>query len=217
MPPEEFGAWGQWAGALTSGVAVVVALWVAISDGRRRAREIADQKAAQARTITARVDKMKAETRVGDRVWTNYVDAVVVENHGTLPITNVKVLSVTVWSGYEKWLEHWVLLREEGDLRGQLPFTLGRVIGPGELKWNRLSFEELEEGEKFDLNQASVEISFVDAQGIKWGRTANAEPFRIYHMTQDRWEVMRSTFRFWERWLLPRSVHRVRDRLKESG
>lgn len=79
--PDTFGAWGQWAGAIASSLAVVVALGLALAEGRRRRRELADRQAAQARTITATLEP--AETFFnGDLIELS------VQNHGQLPITS---------------------------------------------------------------------------------------------------------------------------------
>ncbi|MFJ8816262.1 hypothetical protein [Amycolatopsis thermoflava] len=79
--PDTFGAWGQWAGAIASSLAVVVALGLTLAEGRRRRRELADRQAAQARTITATLEP--AETFFnGDLIELS------VQNHGQLPITS---------------------------------------------------------------------------------------------------------------------------------
>lgn len=84
MPPDEFGAW---AGAIGTFAAVVVALWVAISDTRRRDRQAADQLNRQARTVTARAELVPDEAPYGPP--STHHMAIIIENHGILSVTRM--------------------------------------------------------------------------------------------------------------------------------
>jgi hypothetical protein len=188
MSPDEFGAWGQWAGAVFTAVAVAVALWVAISDSKRRDREREDQRAAQARTIVSRVETI---TDVANRL--NFVfsrQAVVIENHGSLPVTNVVIHSIVATHGGKR-LQQWLIRARTSDEihQDQSEYSLASVIGPGEHEASDgVAFMELMEQEekkkqlsfdRFDVNSAEVDFSFLDAEGIRWRRVANGRPNRM--------------------------------------
>lgn len=188
MPPDEFGAWGQWAGATFAAIAVVVALWVAISDTRRRDRERQDQRAAQARTILSRVDVITTTSTKLAMTFSRQV--VMVENHGTLPITDVVIHSVAA-THKGKRLRKWIFLKS-GDVlyQDQLDYRLATVIGPGAFEESpRVAFAELMEQiddedspalfSPFEMHSAEVTFSFLDAEGVRWRRVANGPPVRV--------------------------------------
>jgi hypothetical protein len=177
MPPDEFGAWGQWAGALGSFLAVGVALGLAIWDARRRDREARDQLAAQARTVTARLAKAD-EPDVPKGFTARKVDVIVVENHGTLPVTNVVIHAAAVYhepTVRSKW-QLWTGAHWKGE---QEAYLLAMVLGPGQsVSSPQIRFGDIEEQTKLDLSKGMVDFTFVDATGLGWRRVANAQPQR---------------------------------------
>lgn len=95
MPPVAIGpsaldwvsALGQAVGAVGTLLAVVVALWVASRDGRRRRAEQSDRDAGQARLIIADVH------REGGRWWVRTT------NHSAAPVFGVEVVEVRYEGG----------------------------------------------------------------------------------------------------------------------
>lgn len=172
--PQIFAAWGQWAGGIGSLLAVIVALWLAAVESRRRRREFEDRQAAQARTITATV-----ELASGHGLPMRFL-AVVVQNHGQLPITSVAILDVEAWSE-RLLLKKWELRRVgQPDHGNQSPYKLASVIGPGEgCPSYPLVFADQDDGAKIDLARTRVDISFVDAEGLRWKRENNGLPRRV--------------------------------------
>ena len=64
----ELGNAGEWFGGLATALAVAVALWVAIRDGRRRDEDRRDEQAAQARHVVSETEDVKqSETRLVTR------------------------------------------------------------------------------------------------------------------------------------------------------
>ncbi|MEU0514332.1 hypothetical protein [Amycolatopsis sp. NPDC006125] len=175
MDADTFGAWGQWAGAIMSFFAVVVALGIAIRDGRVRADERADQVKAQARTVTVDVRKLKSDR------WHYHWTSVVVENHGTLPITEITLTRLVVKTNGREVA--WELkIDSKGYTSKALPHRLAKVLGPGE-QGEYGSLRELVDGPEVRFIQpeeAYAEVTFVDAAGLRWSRTTeNREPQRV--------------------------------------
>ena len=169
-----FGAWGQWAGALVGGVAASTAVYIAGQVGRRRRRDIEDQQAAQARTITATV-ALAVGLTFPRKGWS----VIQVANHGQLPVTDVQIHELRHQPHSDG------PLIEAGAAVNAVPGWLCSVLGPGDTA----TTAPLEDsGQKLDVHgpSAQVEISFVDAKGLRWRRNDNGEPARIFHSTRPR-------------------------------
>ena len=174
MPPDEFGAWGQWAGALGSFLAVVVALWVSVSDTRRRDRERRDQQAAQARTITA-----IATLHMYDGAEEfKYQLVIKVSNHGTLPITDLEVLKVTEG----RWASSVWERGQQSDAPKTWKPIVTPVLGPGETYERGAVVTDQEFGARL-IREAredyQVTMRYVDAEGFRWWRSGTKTPERI--------------------------------------
>jgi hypothetical protein len=228
MPPDEFGAWGQWAGALVSAIAVVIALWVTLRDSRRHLLEKADQRAAQARTITARVEEIRgSDIEERFRIFGAYgsIQIIVVENHGNLPVTGVAIHQVHREDPWGK--ERWFLMEGPDEVThegGEAGYLLRSVLGPGQRAaspiltfpgdrfnesdslrlWERLCFDS-------DVRNMTVDITFVDAQGFRWSRLDNGEPsqllgdYLVEHVVRTTWR------RGWPRWEIWKQKRRLRS------
>ncbi|MEU0465033.1 hypothetical protein ABZ215_13600 [Amycolatopsis sp. NPDC006131] len=182
MDADTFGAWGQWAGAIASAAAVIVALAIAIRDARARTSERADRERAQARTVTVDVRKLNRAGSSHPALpfhvgWT----ALIVENHGTLPVTEITLtrLVATVEGKQTEWD---LRFDNAGISSSALPYRLGRVLGPGEMGDYGSLVEPLDDetSRSVDPGEVFAEVTFVDAEGLRWSRTTeNREPQRI--------------------------------------
>ena len=181
MSIELFAAWGQWAGGIGALLAVIVALLLAVVDGRRLRRERRDNDAAQARTIFGQVRQERTEVlpAVVIGLWSVFVD-----NHGTLPVTDVTVESLLAHHK-DGSVSNW----KAGD---GLPTTLAKVIAPSESKNGGdiepidLVFEKKTDRDGNDISgpdmsdyEFTVTITFVDANGARWRRTDTQPPTRV--------------------------------------
>lgn len=179
-----FAGWGQWFGAIGSIAAVAVALWVAFRDGRRRDVERRDQEKAQARTITSRVGTVAVT--MGPIRGT--VPAVWIENHGTAPITNIILESVSAFVGDQRRTK-WSI----SDHADQSPYIVAPVIGPGQAEAAEpLRFTDAEETSRWpDPTTASVTFAFTDALGLTWRKADNGEPQRLLLQGPGRRRILR--------------------------
>ena len=184
MPPDEFGAWGQWAGAIFAAVAVAVALWVAISDTRRRDREEKerdrereDGRAAQARTVTATVATVSDQPGVPAERASRHRFAIVVENHGVLPVARVVVTRIAAkFDGND--LHNWKIAGLSENAHESGAVWLCDILGPGDSFHSpALTFQHGNATfSKVEQRTARVEIGFVDAEGNAWVRAGNGRP-----------------------------------------
>jgi hypothetical protein len=164
MPPDEFGAWGQWAGAIGSFLAVVVALWVAISDSRRRDRDREDQLSTQARSITTTCTAKFTNLGTPGDNWRIESFRVELLNHSSLPITNLSVAAVETYSLDDP-------LHEFKWARASSP----QVVAPGTsviLFVEPFRIIETESPSEWRNSQVLVAtVRFNDASGLRWRRT----------------------------------------------
>jgi hypothetical protein len=156
-----FAAWGQVVGAAGTLLAVLVALWIAIRDGRYRDAERRDNEAAHARLLFG------SRASNPPRLTVSYT------NYGTFPVTSVRIVEV-----YGRFAE----TRSTGwSIDGSSePYVLGS-IGPGQtvttppitVNWPA----ETEADETTALYYPT--IVFVDTNGRWWERTAHDQPRRL--------------------------------------
>lgn len=155
----------QVAGAAATLAAVVVALWIAVRDGRRVRVEQADRDASQARLITFEV------CRGGDgwRVRTT--------NQSMAPIFDVTMTVVTC-----------------GDRVGHVepgpgsPKKLPMISPDGKKVEQPIKFADRESHSRLDFNSidigsCQVTANFLDAAGLRWSRTGSDPPRRILSKT----------------------------------
>lgn len=182
IPADVFAGWGQWAGAMGSLAAVVVALWIAIRDGRQRHREQQDREASQARTVTGEVRIRQFENSFfpmsgGARVMPpSSLPVVAVENHGVEPILDVRIEAVTMRFG-GGLLEKWRLRDEHPSVGDAL--ILASVIGGQNTADDVIYFDELSAEMKIEPHACSVTFTFADARGLTWRRVNNGPPQRV--------------------------------------
>ncbi|WP_410587208.1 hypothetical protein [Amycolatopsis sp. lyj-23] len=188
-----FAGWGQWAGAAGSIAAVVVALGIAIRDGRMRDKERRDAEKAQARTVTAEVRQLPRER------WNAFVSpfAVTITNHGNLPITQVALITVICIIDGRAHLK-WQIKNAHDEHADQTSYFVDTVIGPGENSSAAvLSFADADRDSKIEPRSSIIEIEFVDAQGLRWRKTNNGEPIRVINLIdkfQTQLDSMKSNF-----------------------
>jgi hypothetical protein len=156
-----FAAWGQVIGAAGTLLAVVVALWIAIRDGRYRDAERRDNEAAHARFVFA------ARASDPPRLTMSYT------NHGALPVTSVRF--VGIFGSYQD-------VRSTGwSLDGSSePYVLA-AIGPGQTVTTPPIAVTWPAGVDVDETEALYypTIVFVDTNGRWWERTAHDPPRRL--------------------------------------
>lgn len=156
-----FAAWGQVIGAAGTLLAVVVALWIAIRDGRYRDTERRDNEAAHARFVSG------SRTADPPRLRLSYT------NYGTFPVTSVRLVDV-----FGRFRE----TRSTGwSINGSAePYVLA-AIAPGQtvttppitITWPA----DTEVDETAALYYPTV--VFVDTNGRWWERTAHDQPQRL--------------------------------------
>ncbi|WP_158846802.1 hypothetical protein [Saccharothrix deserti] len=167
-----FAAWGQWAGGIGSIAAVVVALMLATRDSRSRRKEQKEQQAARAATVTG-----STERKLDDGPFYSQWLALVISNHGTHPVMDVKIEDVKIRVGEVTYVK-WKLAGGKAD--SSEPYLLAHVIGPQDEKFTSLFFEDAE-GQKYVYEKHPIDItfSFLDAEGARWRRTGYGEPQRV--------------------------------------
>jgi hypothetical protein len=164
-----FAAWGQWVGGIGSLLAVVALVIITGLDASRRRRETRDTQAAQARTVTAAVERRQNDDR--SALWFGKWSVVDVGNHGTRPILDVAVESIELRLDGACYSDWYVSTRDEQ--RGAQ--TLARVIGPGtSASLGALRFDGLADNVQLteDLDY-TITFSFVDAEGLRWRRSGH--------------------------------------------
>lgn len=156
-----FAAWGQVIGAIGTLLAVVVALWIAIRDGRYRDAERRDNEAVHARFVFA------ARTSDPPRLAMGYT------NHGTLPVTSVRF--VGIFGCYKDVTSTgWSI---DGSSE---PYVLA-AIGPGQTVTTPTITVTWPDGVDVDETEALYypTVVFVDTNGRWWERTAHDPPRRL--------------------------------------
>ncbi|GAA5104042.1 hypothetical protein [Haloechinothrix salitolerans] len=175
-----FAAWAQVGGALITFAAVVVALWVAIRDGRHRERDHQEELAGQARTITVDLDS-------GHDDLLGRFYAVVVHNHSNAPITDITV--VDVYAVFDGQTQDLLWRIEDGR---EPPPQICRVL-PGGERCGSIPVEFTSSSDKWApgprpsylaLLHSVVTCAFTDARGIRWQRKGNEQPQRV----RERWQ-----------------------------
>jgi hypothetical protein len=156
-----FAAWGQVMGAAGTFVAVSVAIWIAIRDGRYRDAERRDNEATHARLVSG--------SRVTDppRLTISYT------NHGSCPVTSVRLVDI-----YGRF----------GDIRS-VAWSIGgsaephvlAAIGPGQTATTPPISIGWPDGTEVDEVAALYypTIVFHDTNGRWWQRTAHDQPQRL--------------------------------------
>jgi hypothetical protein len=149
------GSAADWAGAMGTLAAVVLALCIAIGDARRRESDRKEEQAAQARLIT--VDS--SEDAVGGFLY------VTVTNHSTSPVFAVVVEAVHVTPDPLR-------VRFKGDRRWPR-------LNPGDSKLATCILFEVDGTTMTSVkapNIVSADVSFVDSVGLRWRRWGNTPP-----------------------------------------
>ena len=143
--------------------AVIVALFVAINEGRRRRLDKEDSDAGQARLITAH----------------KHAHGYVISNHSLAPILALKIVKVEV---IEDGLVAWELgTGEEGEDGAIL-----EVMAPGATKYSELrEFRRPGSSEVVVARRLASDdtlrctFAFTDAQGLRWKRVDQKQPERV--------------------------------------
>jgi hypothetical protein len=156
-----FAAWGQVVGAAGTLLAVVVAMWIAIRDGRYRDAERRDNEAAHAR--------LGSGSRASDppRLTVSYT------NYGSFPVTSVRLIDV-----FGRFKEtHSTGWSVDGSAE---PYVLG-AIGPGQTVTTPPISVAWPDGTEIDKTAALYypTVVFVDTNGRWWERTAHDQPRRL--------------------------------------
>lgn len=164
-------AWGQWAGGIGTTAAVVIALWVALGDRRRRDAERRDNEKRQARQLLVKVVPVGMLLKV---TLTNRSD----EPLHTLNIQNVRALSPG--PRFEN-STGWAALDGPRDRLDSPPAELH----PGET-WTSPALGLFWEGDQeepapdiVDCAIVIVDVLYTDARGGLWKRSNGREPQRI--------------------------------------
>jgi hypothetical protein len=156
-----FAAWGQVIGAAGTLLAVVVALWIAIRDGRYRDAERRDNEAVHARFLSG------ARATDPPHLTLNYT------NYGSLPVTSVRLTAMVGRFGQTRTTGWSIGGSDE-------PFVLG-AIAPGQtVTTPPISVSWPEDAE---VDEATAlyfpTVVFVDTNGRWWERTAHDQPRRL--------------------------------------
>lgn len=156
-----FAAWGQVIGAAGTLLAVVVAVWIAIRDGRYRDAERRDDEAVHARLVS------------GSRASDPPHLAVSYTNYGTFPVTSVRLVGMTGRCGGTSSAGWSIGGSSE-------PYVLG-AIGPGQTVTTPPISVTWPEGQEVDQTAALYypTIVFFDANGRWWERRAHDQPRRL--------------------------------------
>jgi hypothetical protein len=156
-----FAAWGQVIGAAGTLIAVCVAIWIAIRDGRYRDAERRDNEATHARLVSV--------SRASDppRLTVSYT------NYGSCPVTSVRIVDI-----YGRFGD----VRSVGwSIGGSAePYVLA-AIGPDRTVTTPPISVRWPEGAEIDEVAALYypTIVFYDTNGRWWRRTAHDQPQRL--------------------------------------
>lgn len=151
----ELGTVGELVGAVATTAAVIVALWVAIGDSRRREAERKEQQAAQARLITVE----RTEDATGGAFY------VKVTNHSASPVFAVVVEAVHVtpdplrvrFFGKRSWPR----------------LDAGKSVGA---KAATFKMDGTALANVTGRSVVAADISFVDSAGLRWRRWGGTPP-----------------------------------------
>lgn len=156
----------QVVGTVATLAAVVVALWIALRDGRRARDEQADRDARQARLVTFEVYRRGDRWRVGTT------------NQSTAPIFEVTVTKVT-------GTDHVGYVEAVPGSPAQLT-----VVPAGGKVEQTIKFADPESSPGSDSTSTNgvswsyqVSANFLDAAGLRWSRTGSDPPRRILSKT----------------------------------
>ncbi|MGH3778872.1 MAG: hypothetical protein ACRDRR_24585 [Pseudonocardiaceae bacterium] len=166
------GVAGQWAGAIGTVAAVVVALRLARWERRRDTAERRDREAAQARLVTIVVTYPEYDDRREHNVpW------VEITNHSQQPVHRPSIESIVGarpsvrWGrGQTDYIEYSLREVVPASENDRVPFAhfnadgepIDTTVTPGKIeKW---------------VDVDNVTITFMDAAGLRWRRTGNGEP-----------------------------------------
>jgi len=156
-----FAAWGQVIGAAGTLLAVVVALWIAIRDGRYRDAERRDNEAAHARLVSGARASDPPRLKVS---FTNY---------GTFPVTSVRLVDI---------FGRFADTRSTGwSVNGSAePYVLA-AIAPGQTVTTPPITITWPAGTDVDETAALYypTVVFIDTNGRWWQRTAHDQPQRL--------------------------------------
>jgi hypothetical protein len=158
---DAFAAWGQVLGAFGTFCAVIVAIWIAMRDGRYRDAERRDNEAAHARLISGFRDSDPPRLSVGYK------------NYGECPVTGVRLVNIYGRFG-EVYSTGWSI---EGSSE---PYILA-AIAPGQTIVTPPITILWPEGENVDPVAALYypTVVFFDANGRCWERVAHDQPRRL--------------------------------------
>lgn len=156
-----FAAWGQVIGAAGTLLAVVVAMWIAIRDGRYRDSERRDMEAAHARFVSCARASDPPSLRVS---YTNY---------GNLPVTSVRLVAVCGRFGQTRSTGWSIGGSDEPHVLGAIAPGQTVTTPPISVSWP----EDTEVDEATALYYPTV--VFVDTNGRWWERTAHDQPRRL--------------------------------------
>ncbi|MEU8525287.1 hypothetical protein AB0C77_06740 [Streptomyces sp. NPDC048629] len=174
----ELATWWDKVSAIGTAGAVIVALFLAVSESRRRRLDQADADAAQARMITARRKSL----------------SLVVDNHSLYPLLELELITVVI-----EEVEGRRLVPHLGT--GPLPVAFG-VIAPGAAVSVTLGPFTPEGETEYDAPKQLLPTDrirstyrFTDAQGIRWERTDLQQPKRLLDPTPS----LLNRLAFWRR------------------
>lgn len=158
----ELATWWDKVSAIGTAGAVIVALFLAVSEARRRRLDQADADAAQARMATSR--------RKGQNL--------VVDNHSLLPLLELELITVVIEEAEgRRFVPHLSA--------GPLP-VLFRVIAPGGAASVTMGPFTPEGETEYDASKQLLPTDrmhctyrFMDAQGVRWERNDLQQPKRL--------------------------------------
>lgn len=170
-----FGAWAQFGAAIATSAAVIVALGVAIRDGRMARSERRDREAAQARNVFVSTELSftlaavaSHGTVVCDLVLTNWSDS-----------TLLSVDPVDVFLPDRPERQQWSDALMGDSASDQSPHDRVRPTGEWRAKVSLL-VEDSGALAVGDSVRPSVTFRYTDAAGLVWERTDNDQPYRVY-------------------------------------
>jgi hypothetical protein len=148
-----WGTLGEWAGAVGSIAAAVVAVGIAIRDGRQREADRVDQQAAQARLLIVETEMTLAGAKIR------------ITNRSMAPVFAVDIASVHVTPTpmRARFLDTHSWPRVDPDAVVAAEVTLW------DAERDRLAQVD-------ELEVVSADVAFVDVNGLRWQRWGNTPP-----------------------------------------
>lgn len=157
-------------GTVATAGATLVALWVALRDGRLRDKERRDSEAAQARLVTVNFEESRKSVEAA------------IQNLSTQPVLDPIFVSVAL-------IDHegvrWVLCADDTP---EFPVRFGKVLEPSHsvvIAFQRLRAEgdadavPIPRHIKDDGYRIDMTIQYMDAQGLWWERRNLGQPRRL--------------------------------------